>query len=119
MAALSQVGQWNWTSPMNNQTTAACWEYPRQPCPIPQHCGETNRWMRTGRIRMADSATTTMATALDELAEWLGVSRDVATNMAISSTHFLVEAVVCGHRIMLETPDHSLHEVHIGNANHD
>jgi hypothetical protein len=64
----------------------------------------------------AISDTTTMAAALDELAEWLGVSREMATSMAISSTHFLVEAVVCGHRIMLEAPDRTLHEVHIGNA---
>lgn len=26
-----------------NPTTATCWEYTHQPCPIPQHCGETNR----------------------------------------------------------------------------
>lgn len=26
-----------------NSTTAACREYTSQPCPIPQHCGETNR----------------------------------------------------------------------------
>jgi hypothetical protein len=27
----------------SNPTTATCWEYTHQPCPIPQHCGETNR----------------------------------------------------------------------------